>query len=117
MSTPAGRACRVITISSSTASRRYLERSSFTSARATSLDFLVWSPLLVEPRLGVGLRDNREDLDLRFCNVIEHPDFTLTRVAQRRRGSRARGDNFNAERAERFQENSPISAHSAFRSV
>ena len=29
--------------------------------------------LFVEPRLGVGFRDDCEDLDLRFCNVIEHP--------------------------------------------
>ena len=31
-------------------------------------------PFLIEPRVGVGFRDDREDLDLRFCNVIEHPD-------------------------------------------
>ena len=76
MRTPAGRPCRVITISSSTASRRYFDKSSFISARATSRAALRWRPLLVEPRLGVRFRDDREDLDLRLCNVIEHPDVS-----------------------------------------
>src|SRR2546427_465064 len=35
---------------------------------------LDWRPLLAEPDLRLGFRDDREDLDLRFCNVIEHPD-------------------------------------------
>ena len=30
--------------------------------------------MLVEPRVSFGLRDDGEDLDFRFCNVIEHPD-------------------------------------------
>ena len=33
-----------------------------------------WGAFFVEPRLGFGLRDDREDLDFRLCNVIEHPD-------------------------------------------
>lgn len=87
MRTPAGRPWRVITISSSTANRRYFERSSFTAARATSLgSFRAWRPLLVEPRLRFGFRDDSEDLDFRFCNVIEHPDIahaqTVLRLAQ-----------------------------------
>src|SRR6187401_309364 len=74
MRIPAGRPCRVMTISSSAASRRYLDRSSFTSASATSFGPLRWGAFFVEPRLGFGLRDDREDLDFRLCNVIEHPD-------------------------------------------
>jgi hypothetical protein len=76
----------VITISSLAASRKYLERSSFTSASATSLTPLRWRALFVEPRLHFGLRDDREDLDLRLCNVIEHPDVAnsqaILRLAQ-----------------------------------
>src|SRR6266478_1131899 len=83
MSMPAGRPCRVITISSPTASRKYLDKSSFTSARATSRVTLRWCPLFVEPRLGFGLRDDREDLDLRFCNVIEHPDVAYSQAVLR----------------------------------
>jgi hypothetical protein len=87
MRTPAGRPWRVITISSSTASRKYFEKSSFTAARATSLGSLrAWRPLLVEPRLCFGFCDDREDLDFGFCNVIEHPDIadtqTVLRLAQ-----------------------------------
>src|SRR6185503_12342979 len=82
---PAGRPCRVMTISSSTASRRYLERSSFTSARATSFGALCWRAFLIEPRLRFGLRDDREDLDLRFCNVIEHPDVANSQTVLRLR--------------------------------
>jgi hypothetical protein len=67
-----------MTISSSTASRRYLDRSSFTSASAASFGRLRWRAFFVEPRLGFSLRDNREDLDLRFCNVIKHPDVANT---------------------------------------
>jgi len=86
MRMPAGRPCLVITISSSTASRRYFERSSLTSARATSFALLGWRTLFVEPGLRFGLRDNCEDLDLRLCNVIEHPDVAnaqaILRLAQ-----------------------------------
>jgi hypothetical protein len=75
-----------MTISSSTASRRYLDRLSFTSARATSFAALCRRAFFVEPRLRFGLRDNREDLDLRFSNVIEHPDVanpqTVLRLTQ-----------------------------------
>ena len=72
---PAGRPWRVMTISSSTANRRYFDRSSLISARATALGLVSgWRPLLFEPRLRVGFRDDSEDLDLRFCNVIKHPD-------------------------------------------
>ena len=80
---PAGRPCRVITISSLTASRRYLERSTPPSARATSFAPCVGVPCLVEPRLRFGLRDDREDLDLRFCNVIEHPDVADAQAVPR----------------------------------
>jgi hypothetical protein len=71
---PAGRPWRVMTISSSTANRRYFDRSSLISARATALGLVGWRPLPFEPRLRVGFRDDSEDLDLRFCNVIKHPD-------------------------------------------
>jgi len=67
-----------MTISSSTASRRYLDRSSFTSASATSFGRLRWRPFFVEPRLGFGRRDNREDVNVRLCNVIKHPDVANT---------------------------------------
>jgi hypothetical protein len=60
--------------SSSSAKRRYFERSSFTAARATSRGPLFAGAFLVEPRLGFGFPDEGEDLDLRFSNVIEHPD-------------------------------------------
>jgi hypothetical protein len=39
--------------------------------------------LLVEPRVRFGLRDDGEDLDLRFCNVIEHPDVSNSQVILR----------------------------------
>jgi hypothetical protein len=39
--------------------------------------------LFVQPRPGLGLRDNREDLDLRFCNVIEHPDVAYAQAILR----------------------------------
>lgn len=72
---PAGRPWRVMTISSWTANRRYFDRSSLICARATALGRVRgWRPLLVEPCLSVGFRDDGEDLDLRFCNVIKHPD-------------------------------------------
>ena len=64
-----------MTISCTSASRKYLERSSFTTASATSLGTVFADALFVKPRLGVGFRDDREDLDLRFSNVIEHPDM------------------------------------------
>ena len=83
MRIPAGRPCRVIRISSSTASRRYLERSSFTSASATSRALFDWRALFVEPRLRFGLRDDREDLDLRFCNVIEHSNVAHAQAVLR----------------------------------
>src|SRR5687767_15167128 len=86
MRMPAGRPCRVMTISSSTASRRYLDKSSFTSASATSFGPVRRAAFFVEPRLGFGFRDDREDLDFRFCNVIEHPDVasaqSVLRLAQ-----------------------------------
>src|SRR5688572_20313296 len=80
---PAGRPCRVMTISSSTASRRYLERSSFTSASATSRALFAWRALFVKPRLRFGFRDDREDFDLRFCNVIEHSNVAHTQAILR----------------------------------
>jgi len=30
--------------------------------------------------LGAGFRDDGEDLDLRFCNVIKHPDVAHSRA-------------------------------------
>jgi len=62
----------VITISSSTARRKYRERSSLISASATALG---WRPFFVEPSLRFVLVDDRKDLDLRFSNVIKHPDI------------------------------------------
>ncbi len=59
-----------MTISSSAASRKYFEKSSFSSARATSR---AGRAFLVEPRLGLLLGDDCKDFDRRFCNVIEHP--------------------------------------------
>src|SRR5437762_11552658 len=87
---PAGRPWRVITISSSTAIRRYFDRSSLISTRPTALGVVRGCrPLLVEPCLGVGFRDDGEDLDLRFCNVIKHPDVVhsqaVLRLAQTRK--------------------------------
>jgi hypothetical protein len=71
MSTPAGRPCRVITISSRAANRKYFERSSFTCASATA-----WTrrSFLREPTLRLLLGDDGKDFDRRFCNVIEHHD-------------------------------------------
>lgn len=63
-----------MTISSSAASRRYFEKSSFTSASATALGTAFARALLVEPSLRLFFRDDGEDLDLRFSNVIKHPD-------------------------------------------
>src|SRR5262245_19579841 len=70
---PAGRPCRVMTISSAAACRRYFDRSSFTAARATCRG-ASRRCLFVEPGVRFGLRDDGEDLDLRLCNVIKHPD-------------------------------------------
>lgn len=69
---PAGRPWRVIRISSSAATRKYRERSSFTSARGTAR---VWLAVLREPRLGLAFRDDGEDLDRFVRDVIEHPGF------------------------------------------
>ena len=47
-----------------------------TSASATVLSVdLGWRPELLEPCVRFGFGDDREDLDLRFCNVIKHPDI------------------------------------------
>lgn len=75
MRPPAGRPCRVITISPVAASRRYRERSSFTFATATAF---IGRAFLLEPRPGLGLRDDREDFDGSFRDVIEHPDLVDT---------------------------------------
>lgn len=61
----------MITSSSFSASRRYLDRSSFTFASAT---FLGWDALGPEPRLDLLLRDDGEDFDSILGDVIEHPD-------------------------------------------
>jgi hypothetical protein len=58
--------------SSDSASRRYRDKSSFTFARATRRGC---DTLLVEPRLARGLRDDGEDLDFLFGDVIENPDL------------------------------------------
>src|SRR3989304_5901888 len=70
--TPAGRPCRVIRISWSAASFRYLDRSSFTLASATRRG---WDSLLCKPRCRLILRDDSEDFDCLFRDVIEHPDL------------------------------------------
>jgi hypothetical protein len=70
MMTPAGRPCRVITISSDAARRKYLDRSSLTFANAT----VVERARFVEPLLRFGLRDDGEDFDRTLGNVIEHPN-------------------------------------------
>src|SRR5215471_6893188 len=66
-------------ISTSAACRRYLDRSSLTSANATSFGPLRFRrPLFLEPSLRFGLCDDGEDFDLRFCNVIEHPNVAVS---------------------------------------
>jgi hypothetical protein len=62
----------VITISAPAASLRYREKSSFTFAKATRR---VWGSLLVEPLVGRRFRDDREDLDRRFGDVIKDPNL------------------------------------------
>src|SRR5216110_352354 len=76
-----------MTISSATASRRYLEKSSLIFATGTAfVGFLDWRAPLFEPFLRFGFRDDRKDLDLCFCNVIKHPDVAhaqaILRLAQ-----------------------------------
>ena len=51
-----------------------------TLARATRR---TWGALLVEPRLRLGFRDNREDLDLCFGDVIEHPYLAYPKAVLR----------------------------------
>src|SRR5213594_13136 len=70
MSTPAGRPCRVMTISSLAARRRYFERSFLTLASATAL---LGRSLPLEPGFRLGLPNDRKDFDRRFGNVIEYP--------------------------------------------
>src|SRR5450755_2313796 len=70
ISTPAGLPCRVITISSVSARRRYFERSSFTSESGTVFIALTY---LFEPRIRIGFRDDRETLNLLALDVIEYP--------------------------------------------
>jgi hypothetical protein len=48
--------------------------SSAANASATALGVVFPRPLLVEPGLRLLFRDDGEDLDLRFSNVMEHPD-------------------------------------------
>jgi len=62
----------VIGISPPSAKRRYRDKSSFTSARATAR---VRLPAGLEPLVRFGLRDDGEDFDGRFPDVIKHPDF------------------------------------------
>jgi hypothetical protein len=71
--TPAGRPCRVMTISSLAASRRYFfDKSSLTFASATSR---IRGSFLVEPLLRVPFSDDGEDFDCCFFDVIKHPYF------------------------------------------
>jgi len=60
-----------MTISSLAARRRYFDRSSLTFARATAR---VGFAFALEPALRFGFRDDREDFNRCFRNVIEHPD-------------------------------------------
>src|SRR5438067_5200746 len=62
-----------MTISPSSASRRYRDRSSFTWASATSR---LGSSARREPRRGFVFRDDREDFDPVFFDLIEHPNFS-----------------------------------------
>src|SRR4051794_28947815 len=73
-----------MTISSPSASRRYFERSSFTSDSATCFIALT---VFLKPGVRLGFRDNRQDLDLVTRDVIEDPDVvtdaqTVLRVGQ-----------------------------------
>lgn len=58
-------------ISSSAASLRKLDRSSFTFARAT---VRIGRALLIEPGLRLRFADDGENFDRRLRNVIEHQD-------------------------------------------
>ena len=69
-----------MTTSSRSARRRYFERSSLTSARATARRGRAFC---VEPRSRPGLGDHAHDFDGRFCNVIEHPDVADPRAELR----------------------------------
>jgi hypothetical protein len=60
-----------MTTSSLVARRRYLEKSSFTFAKAT---VRLGRPFLFEPFPGFALRDDPEDFDGFVRDVIEHPD-------------------------------------------
>src|SRR5947209_2319215 len=82
MITPAGRPCRVMTISSVAASRKYLDRSSLTLARATALSGLAF---LIEPGLRFAFFDDRKDLDRSLGNVIEHPNVADSKAILRLR--------------------------------
>src|SRR5438034_8705884 len=72
-----------MTISSDSARRRNLDRSSFTSARAA---WRTGRPIFGEPARGFGFRDDREDLDSFPRDVIKHPHFpdpnTILRLTQ-----------------------------------
>jgi hypothetical protein len=39
--------------------------------------------LFIEPRLRLGFRDDREDLDVRFCNVMKDPDVSNAKAVLR----------------------------------
>jgi hypothetical protein len=58
-------------ISSPAARRRYFDRASLISGRATARRPCAF---FVKPSLRFVLPDDGEDLDRRFRNVIEHPD-------------------------------------------
>jgi hypothetical protein len=71
MSSPAGFPCLVITTSSSSARWRYFDRSSFIFARAT---LFIGYTFLPQPFLRLILRDDGQDLDDSFADVVEHAD-------------------------------------------
>ena len=70
---PAGLPCRVITISSVSACRMYLESSSLIWLRGI---FFIGLAFLLEPSVGIGLCNDREDLDFPFSDVVKDPQFT-----------------------------------------
>ena len=70
MSIPAGRPCRVMTMSSVAANRGYFERSPLALTSATTL---IGRSFPLEPGLRLGLPNDRKDFDGRFRNVIEYP--------------------------------------------
>src|SRR5713101_7900353 len=69
---PAGFPCLVMTISSLSARRRYFDRSSLISDRATC--FIAFT-MFRKPGISLGFRHNRQDLDHLFCHIVKHPNI------------------------------------------